>query len=422
MMSSLENQKQMITDEYRRKIINESHNLITRLTNAEPDDYGNCKLFLQNSSQIEYTILKEEQIDRFCNIVKKYGDSFFHLVQNLKYESVIDRIETDHIIGEIDFQMTRTIRQSGSKNVVCVSYTKNLFTPENILLGSIIIGIETLAEKFKSFLEKQEPKKTDIYRIKLLDQVIEFTYFLKKDRFISKLIMHYYKNFHGIDLLLQRVQRRMSYGKIGRDYLKLIQFLPIWKNWNKISNEESPLEIKLQNYLEKLDEPRLYELWLFYKIIDMYSKPKKMEQQSDKSVFSNGIYSIEEQWSKTIGWRKLGGSEVNRRPDILIRKFDKKKWKGVAIIDAKCMSGNKELEETSQGQMPDSKIVNQMIIAMDYGKPKTHVDLGIVLFADKDTYPVIIEKNDSNKKIHFRKMHPENDVQLELEEIKKIIG
>ena len=44
--------------------------------------------------------------------------------------------------------------------------------------------------------------------------------------------------------------------------------------------------------------------------------------------------------------------------------------KRVAIIDAKCMSGNKELEETSQGQMPDSKIVNQMIIAMDYGKPE----------------------------------------------------
>ena len=82
-------------------------------------------------------------------------------------------------------------------------------------------------------------------------------------------------------------------------------------------------------------------------------------------------------------------------------------------------SGNKELEETSQGQMPDSKIVNQMIIAMDYGKPKTHVDLGIVLFADKDTYPVTIEKNDSNKKIHFRKMHPENNIELELEEIKK---
>jgi len=416
MMSNRENQKQMITDEYRRKIINESHNLITRLSKVEPDDYGNCKLFLHNSSQIEYAILNEEQIDRFCNIVKKYGDSFFHLVQNLKYESATDRIETDHIIGEIDVQMTRVIRQSGSNNVVCVSYTKNLFTPENILLGSIIIGIETLAEKFKSFLEKQEPKKTVIHRIKLLDQVIEFTHFLKKDRFISKLIMYYYKNFNGIDPLLQKVQRRMSYGKIGLDYLKLIQFLPIWKNWNKISNDESPLEIKLPNYLEQLSEPRLYELWLFYKIIDMYSKPKKMEQQPKRTVFSNGIYSIQEQWIKKIGWNQDGGTELYRIPDILI----KKKGKIKAIIDAKYMKGNEELE-TGGGERPDSKIVNQMIIAMDYGKNKD-IDLGIVLFADKDTYPVTIEKNDSNKKIYFRKMHPENDVQSELEKIKKIIG
>ena len=27
---------------------------------------------------------------------------------------------------------------------------------------------------------------------------------------------------------------------------------------------------------------------------------------------------------KTIGWRKLGGSELNRRPDILIRKKGKR--------------------------------------------------------------------------------------------------
>jgi hypothetical protein len=418
MMSNLENQKQMISNEYRGKMINESYNLITRLTNAEPDDYGSSKLFLHNSTQIEYTQLHQEQIDRFYNIIKKYGDSFFHLVQNLKYESVTERIETDHIIGEVDVQMTRLIRQSGSENVVCVSYTKNLFTPENVLLGAVILGIGALAEKFKSRRAEWDENRTDDKRVKLLEEIIGFSHVLKKDRFISKLIMHYYKNFNGIDLLLQKVQRRMSYGKIGRDYLNLIKFLQIWKNWDKISSEDSHLEIILQNYLEKLSEPRLYELWLFYKIIDLYSKSKKMEQQPKKSVFSNGIYSIQEQWNKTIDWRKSGGKDLNRRPDILIRK----NGEGVAIIDAKCMEGNKELEETSQGEMPDSKIVNQMIIAMDYGKEETHVDLGIVLFADKDTYPVTIEKNDSKKKIHFRKMHPENDIELELEEMKKIIG
>ena len=416
MMSSLENQKQMISNEYRGKMISESYNLITRLTNAEPDDYGNSKLFLHNSTQIEYTQLHQEQIDRFYNIVKKYGDSFSHLVQNLKYESVAERIETDHIIGEVDVQMTRSIRQSGSKNVVCVSYTKNLFTSENVLLGAVILGIGALGEKFKSRREEWDENRTDDKRVKLLEGIIDFSHFLKKDRFISKLIMHYYKNFNGIDLLLQKVQRRMSYGKIGRDYLNLIEFLQIWKNWDKISHDGSPLDIKLQNYLEKLDEPRLYELWLFYKIIDLYGKSKKMEQQSDNKVFSNGIYSIQEQWIKKIGWNQDGGTELYRIPDILIKKEGKIK----AIIDAKCMKGNEELE-TGGGKRPDSKIVNQMIIAMDYGKNKD-IDLGIVLFADKDTYPVTIEKNGSNKKIYFRKMHPANDVSSELEEIKKIIG
>jgi len=312
--------------------------------------------------------------------------------------------------------MTRSIRQSGSKNVVCVSYTKNLFTSENVLLGAVILGIGALGEKFKSRREEWDENRTDDKRVKLLEGIIDFSHFLKKDRFISKLIMHYYKNFNGIDLLLQKVQRRMSYGKIGRDYLNLIEFLQIWKNWDKISHDGSPLDIKLQNYLEKLDEPRLYELWLFYKIIDLYGKSKKMEQQSDNKVFSNGIYSIQEQWIKKIGWNQDGGTELYRIPDILIKKEGKIK----AIIDAKCMKGNEELE-TGGGKRPDSKIVNQMIIAMDYGKNKD-IDLGIVLFADKDTYPVTIEKNGSNKKIYFRKMHPANDVSSELEEMKKIIG
>ena len=416
-MSSLKNQKPMIDKECRDQMIDESHMLIRRLTHAEPDDYGNSKLFLHNSTQIEYTELHQEQIDRFCYIVKKYGKSFFEIIQNLKYESVSDRIETDHIIGEIDVQMTRSIRQSGSKNVVCVSYTKNLFTPENVLLGAVILGIGALAEKFKSKREEWDKNTTDDKRVKLLEEIIEFTHFLKKDRFISKLIMHYYENFNGIELLLQKVQRRMSYGKIGRDYLNLIKFLQIWKNWDKISSNDSPLKIELQNYLEKLDEPRLYELWLFYKIIDSYSKSKKMEQcKENQKIFSNGIYSIQEQWIKKIGWNQDGGTELYRIPDILI----KKKGKIKAIIDAKYMKGNEELE-TGGGERPDSKIVNQMIIAMDYGKNKD-IDLGIVLFADKDTYPVTIEKNDSNKKIYFRKMHPENNIELELEDLKKIIG
>ena len=419
MLNSLEKEKQMISDEYLQKMIKESHNLIMRFNNnPEPDNYGNCILFLHHSSQIEYTQLTQELIDRFYNVVKRYGESFLRLVENLKYESISERIETDRITGQIDIQKTMSIRQSGSKNVVCVSYTKNLFTSENILLGSIIIGIESLAEYFKERREEWDKNSVDQHRMKYLDQIIEFTKFVKKDRFISKLITYYYKNFNGIDLLRQRVQHRINYGKIKPDYFDLIKFLDIWKYWDKINSERSNLGIKVQHKLEELKMLpwELYELWLFYKIIDLYSKLEKMKQQNspNNNIFSNGIYTIQRQWSKKIEWKIDGGNELSRRPDILIKKNGEIK----AIIDAKYMEGNKELEN-NQGQTPDSKIVNQMIIAMDYGK--TQVDLGIVLFADKDTKPVIIEKIGNNKKIHFRGMHPESNIESELEEIKKII-
>ena len=416
-MNSLEKEKQMISDEYQQKMIKESYNLIMRFkNNPKPDNYGNCILFLHHSSQIEYTQLTQEQINRFYNVVKLYGESFLRLVENLKYESISERIETDRITGQIDIQKTMSIRQSGSKNVVCVSYTKNLFTSENILLGSIIIGIESLAEKFKERREEWDKYSVDQHHMKYLDQIIEFTKFVKKDRFISKLITYYYKNFNGIDLLRQRVQHRINYGKIRPDYFVLIKFLDIWKYFDKINSEKSNLGISVQSLLDELSQPRLYELWVFYKIIDLYSKLEKMKQQNppDNKIFSNGIYTIQEQWSKKIEWKIDGGNELFRRPDILIEKNGEIK----AIIDAKYMEGNKELEN-SQGQTPDSKIVNQMIIAMDYGEIK--VDLGIVLFADKDTKPVIIEKIGNNKKIHFRGMHPESNIESELEEIKKII-
>ena len=416
-MISQDNASQPISDEHLDRMKDDSHRLIRELCTVEMDKYGRCKLFLHDSSKIEFYKLEQEQIDRFLDIVKKYGKIFVHLIQNLKSESVIQRIETDHVIGGIDFQMTRSIRQSGNNNVVCISYTKNLFTPENILLGAVILGIGALAEQFKGRRDEWDKEGTDDFRMSKLDKVSTFAHFLQKDRYVTKLIMNYYKNYNGIEMLLQKVVNRMNYGKIERNYLKLVKFLQIWKYWNKILSNDDGLSIELRAVLDSLAEDKLYELWLFYKILESYGQIQKMKQKK-RRIFENGEYEIEFQWSKTIGWKKLGGGEVYRIPDILIRKNKKV----LAIIDAKYMSGNKELEETSEGKMPDSKIVNQMIIAMDYGKPKTHVDLGIVLFADKNNVPVTIEKNDKKKKIHFLSMHPENDVQLNLEEMKKIIG
>lgn len=407
----------MISDEHLDRMKHESYRLIRELSSVEMSKYGRCKLFLHNSSKIDYGILEQEQIDRFLDVVKKYGKIFVHLIQNLKSEFVIQRIETDHISGGVDFQMTRSIRQSGNSNVVCISYTKNLFTPENIFLGAIILGIGTLADKFRSRREEWDKEGIDDFRMSMLDEVSTFAHFLQKDRFVSKLIMEYHKNYSGIEMLLQKVLNRMNYGKIERNYLKLVELLHIWKYWDRILSDNESLSIKLRDFLESLDHPKLFELWLFYKILESYGQTQKMKQKKKRSVFDNGKYEIEYQWNKTIGWRKSGGKELDRRPDILVRK----NGKVVGIIDAKYMAGNNLLESTGEGSMPAPEIVHQMIIAMDYGVKKKNVDLGIVLFADKNNVPVTIEKMDGKKKIHFLSMHPENNPEKALEELKRII-
>ena len=42
--------------------------------------------------------------------------------------------------------------------------------------------------------------------------------------------------------------------------------------------------------------------------------------ESARNTFSNGEYDVIFQWSKQIGWKKAGGRELDRRPDIMIRK------------------------------------------------------------------------------------------------------
>ena len=60
------------------------------------------------------------------------------------------------------------------------------------------------------------------------------------------------------------------------------------------------LDIKLRDFMDNLKQHDLYEMWLFYKILDSYGEMK----QKKKRVFGNGKYEIEYQWNKKIDWRK----------------------------------------------------------------------------------------------------------------------
>ena len=59
-MSSQENTSQMISDEHLHQMKLESYSLISRLSEIKMNNYGKCKLFLHDSSKIEYERLQSK--------------------------------------------------------------------------------------------------------------------------------------------------------------------------------------------------------------------------------------------------------------------------------------------------------------------------------------------------------------------------
>jgi hypothetical protein len=71
------------------------------------------------------------------------------LISNLssEYERASGQI-SDKIIGNIDFDKTSKLRATKPISLVCSINIKNILTPENLLLGAVIVSINLFAIKF----------------------------------------------------------------------------------------------------------------------------------------------------------------------------------------------------------------------------------------------------------------------------------
>ena len=253
-------------------------------------------------------------------------------------------------------------------------------------------------------------------QVGMLESVINYTHFLQKDRLVSKLVRYYLQNFQGIEYLLKETLYRINLGKIDQKYRWLLEFIKIWKQYDQILNEDDhSLPAELSSLDEWNDPKYVYEMWIFYKIVESVfenADEKLVKQIGKTKKISNEKYTVEYQFHKRISWRKVGERYgLDRYPDTVIKNGSSI----VAMIDAKYMD--------SEVGTPTRDIVNQMIIEMVYGEEKDNTDIGIVLFADKRKLrPVVIEKIQGSKKIHFLNMHPENSWEVTLEKVKNIIG
>ena len=157
-------------------------------------------------------------------------------------------------------------------------------------------------------------------------------------------------------------------GKFREKYAPLLNFVSDWIRYDYIVNRPTnSLFSAITGYLQNLSEDAVYEIWIFYKILQLL-EPIKQSKRHHHKLFTNNQdhISIQYQSQENISWKlnKAGLSFLRRIPDVIIRKDNNV----TALIGAKYML-YRESDEESGLPGPDRDIVNQMIIYLDYIGP-----------------------------------------------------
>ena len=108
---SKENNDKSINEYWLEKIRLEVRRLIVRYCDPK-ERSGRQKLFLHNEEEIEFTEHKPDDIERFYSLIKDHLNYFPYLIQHLSHESETQSVETDHVVGTIDFQKTWVLKQT----------------------------------------------------------------------------------------------------------------------------------------------------------------------------------------------------------------------------------------------------------------------------------------------------------------------
>jgi len=378
-------------------IKSELNDLIHRHSNVYELESSKQEIHLCNKSNpIQFNKTDASEVRRFIGLVGKEGVYLKNLITHLDYNSETKFVESKSIVGNVDIEKTRVFQanQSSNGSVVCTVYKKNLFTPENLVLGALLLSIRYLA---KEFLGKISPDKENSLHKFQNDLVLieNFSNLLLNDRFVNKICKYYLQNFESPQQIFSMLKNRRFTGKIPLRYMKLLTFLEIWQMYEKVQLEKQTNSFAiLANRLDLESEHKLYELWVFYKTLEIFSKPLDLikQEQSDHSVYKNSVYEIEYQYSKRIGWTR-DKEAIPREPDVVI----KKNGEILAIIDAKHM----------QLKLPLTSVENQMLIYLDYGKKSEKSNLAIVLFCDpNDGDEKVYYNDDMSKEMRFISCHP----------------
>lgn len=356
-------QKYSLEPEVIEKIKLDLYPLIRRYCKSYKITDFEYELFLHDATKIKYIVMDIAEVERFISIVNIYWSYFPHLISNLSFDEDIISFEfTDRITGTIDTAKTNIVRMNQQRQdvVVCRSNNKNIFIPENILLASVIIGIHLLATKFMKAGKENQIEEFKSEHESYLQKIIDYAEFLLRDRLLKKLVDYYLMNFENSVQLIAAIDQRINQEKIRNKYFSLLRFVNEWKNLNWILNEQRlSFREAMTPYLNSLDNEKLYEIWILYKIVSLFEPI--YQKDNNTFVSSKTEFSVIYQQKRTLGWfreKYMTSNEIRRYADIAI----KKNGLDIAIIDAKCMRYSENEEDDKQEPSPDRNILNQMII------------------------------------------------------------
>lgn len=184
-------------DPTKEKIKQELYHLILQYNNTRKIDDHYWELNIHDQSPVTFTKYEKLELLRFYADVKEHAKSLVGLIPNLSFESNNQNVESDTIIGTINLQKTIQLRSNDptNNNLVCSIYAVNLYTPENLLLSAIFLGIKSLSIKFAKNIREEENPEPEL--IKKMEEIENFITFILQDRFIAKLTKFYYENYEA---------------------------------------------------------------------------------------------------------------------------------------------------------------------------------------------------------------------------------
>lgn len=256
--------------------------------------------------------------------------------------------------GIVDIERTRIARQSNRTNRLIVTgmNIRRTQIPENTLLAATILGINLQSVMLLKQTEEGSLKDDvgDEHRADL-QRIAQFSSYLLKDKLITALLGYYLQDFGSIERVLVPLKLRINAGKVKSKYFPLLNFIRLWKSFEWKLSEKSSLYDVLARTLDSIGPDRLYELWVFYKTLDVLWPMK--QNFKNMNLFSNGKgIEAEYHWQQEIGWslQRANGylREVKRYPDVVIRK----NGKDVLVIDAKCMQYSEVMPDQKEEPGP----------------------------------------------------------------------